>query len=161
MEPNLDCAVGAPAAFGPVTDGGLRSPTSCESKVELPCDSENIGGSVLGTLSTPCAPADAPVVPEASEAVPPPVKTGESVDEGSSKEERLRKEAVSFRHLLTHLPKSQFRPACQCGKLVKVHHRRRVPQEDGAVAFGDKCTADTLFSKDAQSQGVLVKTMPS
>ena len=31
MEPNLDCAIGAPAAFGPVTDGGLRSPTSSES----------------------------------------------------------------------------------------------------------------------------------
>ena len=70
MEPNLDSAVGVPAAFGPVTDGGLRSPTSVESKSESPCESKDIGGSVLGTLCSPCAPADAPVVVEASDADP-------------------------------------------------------------------------------------------
>ena len=161
MEPNFDCAVGAPAAFGLVTDGGLRSPTSSESKAGLPCDSEDIGSSVFGTLCTPCAPADAPVEVEASDAAPPHVKAGETVEEGSSKEERIRKEVVSVRHLLTHLPNNPLCPACQCGKLVKVHHRRRLPQEDGAVVLGDNCTVDTLFSKDTQSQGVLVKRMPS
>ena len=76
MEPNSDGAVGAPAAFGPVSDGGLRSPTSCESNVGPPWDSDDIGGSVLGTLCTPCAPVDAPEVVAASDAAPPPVEAG-------------------------------------------------------------------------------------
>ena len=36
---------------------------------------------------------------------------------------------------------------------MKVHHRRRIPQEDAAASFGDKCTADTLFAKGEHSQG--------
>ena len=36
---------------------------------------------------------------------------------------------------------------------MKVHHRRRIPQEDATVYFGDKCTAETLFAKGEHSQG--------
>ena len=62
-------------------------------------------------------------------------------------------EAVSVRHLLTHLPKTPYCPVCQAGKLVKAHHRRKVPNEDNVSEFGEKCTADTLYAKGERSQG--------
>ena len=80
------------------------------------------------------------------------VKTGKA-GLGGSREDRLKEEAVSVRHLLTHLPKNPYCPACQAGKLVKVHHRRKVPEEEVDLPFGEKCTADTLYAHGERSQG--------
>ena len=127
--------------------------TSVGSEQGSPCESEDIEESCSGTPVAPSAPAKVPKPDGKPEAVVSPVPTGKAAEGGLSKEARLREEAESVRHLLTHLPKNPYCPACQCGKLVKVHHRRRIPQEDAAASFGDKCTADTLFAKGEHSQG--------
>ena len=55
--PDRDAAV-APAAFGPVTDGGLSSNASIGSIPGPPSECADRGGSGLGALCPPCAPAD-------------------------------------------------------------------------------------------------------
>ena len=82
-------------------------------------------------------------VPDSDQAV----ETAEP-DEGSSLGKdargRLMEEAVSVRHLMTHLPKNPYCPVCQAGKLVKAHHRRKAPNDESDLKFGEKCTAGTL-----------------
>ena len=127
--------------------------TSVGSEPGSSCESEDVGESGSGTPVVHSAPAKEPKLDGKPEAVVSPVPTGKAAEGSLSKESRLREEAESVRHLLTHLPKNPYCPACQCGKLVKVHHRRRTPQEDAAATFGDKSTADTLFAKGEHSQG--------
>ena len=69
----------------------------------------------------------------------------EELPEGASREARLRMEALSVRHQLTHLPKNPFCPACQIGKLSKPHRRRRVPDEDIVVGFGVNHSRYSIF----------------
>ena len=126
-----------PAAFGPVTSSVSVS-TSVGSEPGSSCESEDVEESGSGTPVVPSAPAKEPELDGKPEAVVSPVPTGKAAEGSLSKEARLREEAESFRHLLTHLPKNPYSSACQCGKLVKVHHRRRIPQEDAAASFGDK-----------------------
>ena len=66
---------------------------------------------------------------------------------------RPLEEAVSVRHLVTHLPNGPCCPVCRAGRLVKVHLRRKVPNEDDVSTFGEKCTADTLYAHAERSQG--------
>ena len=106
------------------------------------------GGHAVDTLR-PCAPSASdgegdgaadlfgPDFDQAAKADEGP--KGSSMPDGSRKE-RLMKEAESVRHLLTHLPKNPYCPVCQTGKLVKVHHRRRVPEADEAVELPNDAT---------------------
>ena len=62
---------------------------------------------------------------------------------------RLKKEAVSTRHLLTHLPKNPFCDACRRAKAKRPQRRQKgnrpaeLPPPDH---FGEQCTADHVFS---------------
>ena len=82
------------------------------------------------------------------------VQTHQVTDADGSKEARLRTEARSIQHLLTHLPKNPYCPSCQVGKMVKQHSRKRVPEEDEVIGFGVKCTADTLYSRGEKSRAM-------
>ena len=117
---------------------------------------------MVAPVCEPCAPVSPSgfKVPDAkvpsSDGIPDTeqaVKTADSVKGGSGLKERLMEEAVSVRHLLTHLPKNPYCPVCQAGKLVKAHHRRKVPSGDDVSTFGEKCTADTLYAHAERSQG--------
>ena len=69
-------------------------------------------------------------------------------------ESRLRKEVKSLRHLLTHLPKNPYCPACQIGKLTKVHARRHAPDGEDNIQFGRKCTADSVYARGDKSRAL-------
>ena len=68
---------------------------------------------------------------------------GDDVPKYSAQWDRLKNEAFSLKHLLTHLPKNPFCKTCQRAKPQRKQHRRRtktlgpVPQN-----FGDQGTAD-------------------
>ena len=66
---------------------------------------------------------------------------------GSGKEtRRLKAEAKSWKHQLTHLPKNPYCWACVLGKLTKKRARKKGDLEDGAVEFGEKVTTDDIIS---------------
>ncbi len=70
-------------------------------------------------------------------------------------------EAKSLRHLLTHLPKSRFCPACIRAKMQKKQARRRAignPQTE-AVNFGDECTCDHWICNNELSKGITGETV--
>ena len=88
-------------------------------------------------------------VPDSDQAVET-AEPEEGSSSGKSAKERLMEVAVSVRHLMTHLPKNPYCLVCQAGKLVKVHHRRRIPNEDNVIEFWQRCTADTLYAHGAR-----------
>ena len=90
------------------------------------------------------------------------LEQGDSDAEESEEEEikgrgeaELRREALTARHLLTHLPKNPFCSACQRAKAqrrgarrVKVRNLRKAPEK-----FGDETTADHWIAKNEVSRG--------
>ena len=99
--------------------------TSVGSEPGSSCESEDVEESGSGTPVVPSAPAKEPKLDGEPEAVVSPVPTGKVAEGSFSKEACLRGEAESVRHLLTHLPKNPYCPACQCGKLVSSHSAGR------------------------------------
>ena len=70
------------------------------------------------------------------------------------RETRLRKEAVSLKHLLTHLPKNPYCQACLRAKLNKAPARRvRGEGAERPASFSAAVTSDHLISKDDASLG--------
>ena len=51
------------------------------------------------------------------------------------------------------MPNDPYCPACQIGKLTKVHARRRAPDGDN-LPFGRKCIADTLYARGDKSRAL-------
>ena len=119
----------------------------------------------------PCAPAaEADAEASAPGGNPADVPGGNSTEKESQdpslledvtperKEEKLKKEALTTRHLLTHFPKNKFCEACQRAKVQAKparSHKKREPSDEhpAAEAFGDEITADHLDSKGPLSQG--------
>ncbi|MEC8429315.1 MAG: hypothetical protein VXZ35_12845, partial [Pseudomonadota bacterium] len=119
------------------------------------------GGSADSSMSTPKGSAaegtaeepdeksqgseEAPeVVPEWPDGVPMICGT---CGHGDSKEtRRLKAEAKSWKHQLTHLPKNPYCWSCVLGKLTKKRARKKGDLEDGAVEFGEKVTCDDIIS---------------
>ena len=79
--------------------------------------------------------------------IPPPLGLEEAQE---SKNERLRREAVSIEHMMTHVPTNPLCRACSRAKTVARPHRvnapfdgyGRLPEE-----FGDEVAADYLSVK--------------
>jgi hypothetical protein len=66
----------------------------------------------------------------------------------------LKAEAVSREHLMTHMPKNKWCPACQRAKMQ--HKACRSGSTLGPVpeSFGDQVTADHIVSRSEASQGL-------
>ena len=66
----------------------------------------------------------------------------------------LKAEAVSREHLMTHMPKNKWCPACQRAKMQ--HKACRKGSSLGPVpeSFGDQVTADHIVSRSEASQGL-------
>ena len=70
---------------------------------------------------------------------------------------RLKAEAVSTKHVLTHLPKNPYCESCRLAKAKRTHRRDKKNRADPSVPpehFGAQCTADQVFSATNVSQGV-------
>ena len=106
------------------------------------------------------ASADAvvPAADQGGEAVavpPPPAPHPESL----SREDRLRLEATSPEHLMTHFPKNPYCQWCQRGRMCSARVRRKpadadiVPDKEPPTAFGQEMSTDTyIVSKDASDE---------
>ncbi len=72
---------------------------------------------------------------------------------GADGKRALKAEAVPRPHLMAHLPKNPWYPACQRAKLQRALCARQPPP---AVpkAFGDEVTADHIVSHSPVSMGV-------
>jgi hypothetical protein len=72
-----------------------------------------------------------------------------------TREQRLRKEAISMKHQLCHEPMNQFCQACQWAK-----HRRRPARrihdrsERIGTKFGQHLTADIIIAHGPENQGI-------
>ena len=94
----------------------------------------------------------------------PPGEDSDTDKEGDvemSNVERLKKDAVSIPHLLTHHPKNPFCPTCNWAKTLRKQQRRF--QNKGIkverpyanpTAFGHLITMDHWFAADELSQGI-------
>ena len=95
---------------------------------------------------TTVAPVEVGVDPpaHAQAGIPPPPGLEESQE---SKNERLRREAASIEHMMTHVPKNPFCSACSRAKTMARPHRANAPSDGyGRLPedFGDEVTADYL-----------------
>ena len=75
---------------------------------------------------------------------------------GESRDDRLRREATSTLHLMTHIPKNPFCDACCRAKMVQRHGRRRhVPDKpENPVHFGELSTADHFMLHKDDDEGI-------
>ena len=73
---------------------------------------------------------------------------GES-EKPESKNEKLKREACSLSHLMTHMPQNPFCETCRAAKLRKAQ-ARKIKLEDRRIAktFGERVHADHVFPKD-------------
>ena len=67
--------------------------------------------------------------------------------------DRLKAEAVSDAHLLTHHPKNPYCESCSRANCDNIPHRIH-ESADPPVAFGDLLTADHMILRSSDSQGV-------
>ena len=65
----------------------------------------------------------------------------------------LKAEAISLRHMMTHLPKNKHCPYCRWAKAIAKHARRRghKREEELPKKFGQLVTGDHWLSKDGRS----------
>jgi hypothetical protein len=63
-------------------------------------------------------------------------------------------EAVSLRHLLTHMPKNPHCEACQRAKPQHKPHKRSLGLGPRPEKFGDEITADHIVAESDISQGI-------
>ena len=66
-----------------------------------------------------------------------------------TKDDRLKKEATSIQHLLTHMPQNPFCATCRISKLRKASARKiQIADRHIAKTFGERVHADHVFPKD-------------
>ena len=113
---------------------------------------------VAGGGNAPAAPGAAEPLP--TDASPEEAPSDDGAVEASPDEDTKRipntpAEAMSLRHLLTHLPKNEHFAACMRATMTKKHARRRHTPAgpDAPVSFGDSITADHLFSIGERGKG--------
>ncbi|MCP4242093.1 MAG: hypothetical protein GY772_16170, partial [bacterium] len=82
-----------------------------------------------------------------------PVRQEEPEEEEEKKKRDLKVEALSREHLMTHLPKNPWCPACQRAKLQRAPCARQPPSGE-PKAFGDVVTADHIVSHSPVSMGI-------
>ena len=69
--------------------------------------------------------------------------------------EDWKADAITLRHLMTHLPKNPYCPHCQRAKMENVRlYRKRGAGGHGADNFGDLVTADTMVLKGLRDRGI-------
>ena len=75
-------------------------------------------------------------------------ESGES-EKPESKNEKLKRDAVSLSHMMTHMPQNPFCETCRAAKLRKAQ-ARKIKLEDRRIAktFGERVHADHVFPKD-------------
>jgi hypothetical protein len=76
----------------------------------------------------------------------------EDVAESSMRD--LKAEAVSREHLMTHMPKNKYCPACQRAKMQHKPCRSGSSLGPAPESFGDQVTADHIESRSEASQGL-------
>ena len=96
-----------------------------------------------------------PGEPGAPELVPPPPPPlGNVVPERESRECRLRKEARSLLHQMSHLPKNPFCKVCQETQVKAAQARRRDRTvKDAPRRFGDLLLGDHLVMPGEEHRG--------
>jgi hypothetical protein len=75
-------------------------------------------------------------------------------EEGDPPGRDLKAEAVSREHLMTHMPKNKWCPACQRAKMQHKACRRGSTLGPVPESFGDQVTADHIVSRSEASQGL-------
>ena len=93
-----------------------------------------------GDAAPECALAVEDVVAEAEDSDPP----------GRD----LKAEAASREHMMTHMPKNKWCPACQRAKMQHKACRRGSSLGPVPESFGDQVTADHIISRSTASQGL-------
>ena len=84
------------------------------------------------------------VEPAAVEAVEPELHDHEK---GRSKE-ALMAEAITVRHLLTHMPKNSYCDFCRIANIKRKSHKaKKGEREDKPTEWGQEISADTFWSK--------------
>eukprot|EP00959_Pyramimonas_sp_CCMP1952_P085536 1789497-Pyramimonas_sp.AAC.1 len=75
--------------------------------------------------------------------------------------ERLKKEAQSRKHFMTHLPKNPYCPTCTWAKTLRTQQRKKHNKSlkklkpfSEPKAFGGLCTMDRWFALDELPRGL-------
>ena len=146
----LDAANHTAAPFteggsGPSGSGGPTPAPAADGERGAPADTPTpVTPPVKDTAET-TSPPDSGSVP------PPPEPHPETA------EARLRREAVSRRHLMTHLPKNPYCPICQGAKIraapAKPQQRRSGNPEVDPQRFCDLLLADHIVLVDPEAKG--------
>ena len=78
------------------------------------------------------------------------------IDDGShARRSKLRRDALSAAHLLTHQPKNPYCWACVRAKMMRRYaKRKRVAPTRVPLKFGDSVTADHLLAQSEESMGL-------
>jgi hypothetical protein len=72
-----------------------------------------------------------------------------------SKQEKLKLEATSVKHLRDHLPKNPYCHSCTVGKMIRRQHGRKREVGTKPTVFGEQVTADHLIAESEKSQSFL------
>ena len=103
-----------------------------------------------------------------SEAIPP--QDGDDAEEVSDEDEKdwgtdsdgredLRREALSLRHQLTHVPKNRYCPACVRAKMIRKQARRSKHSiADELKKFDDLVNADRVLAQSPEAGGLFGDT---
>jgi len=104
--------------------------------------------------------ADAPLVAEAemylNAEADPLISEDEDEDVDPDIRRDLKAEAITLKHLMTHLPKNKYCPYCRWAKAIAKHARKRGHRREEGLPklFGQLVTGDHWLSKDGRSLGL-------
>jgi hypothetical protein len=119
-----------------LNDSSIVCPaTSISGPIALDADEEDVANVEVESNASDCENAD-PNLPERE-----------------TQEMKLRKQAQSLEHLLTHLPQNPFCPVCRSAKLRKAS-AKKIPLEERRVAkvFGGRIHGDHVFPNDIKEE---------
>ena len=106
-------------------------------------------GNTLLSISKAIPPVDGDDAEEDSE--------DDELDWGTDSDGRddLKREALSIRHQLTHVPKNRYCPACLRAKMVRKHARRSKSSiAEKLTKFGDLVNADHVLAQSPEACGL-------